>query len=346
MRCFLTIEKENDPFVPFKKIIYLCIHQTELLNHKTMKKYALTVFILTASLCIQAQNLFVATYNLRYDNEDDRQEGNGWTKRCQVICDFLNFEQPDIFGTQEGLKHQLEDLKRGLDQYDYIGIGREDGKEQGEHSAIFYKKDKLKCLDKGNFWLNETPEKPVLGWDAACVRICTWGKFHDWKTNLTFYFFNLHMDHVGVIARREAAKLVIKKIKEIAGNNAPVILTGDFNVDQHDEIYKIFSESGILKDSYMAAKHRFAENGTFQDFDSSMKSESRIDHIFVSNKFEVNNYAIHTDAYWTANEKMPKLKSGNAPKELEFQQYTHRLPSDHYPVLAKIRYEKYGTCKF
>lgn len=127
-----------------------------------MKKFALTVFILTASLCIQAQNLFVATYNLRYDNEDDRQEGNGWTKRCQVICDFLNFEQPDIFGTQEGLKHQLEDLKRGLDQYDYIGIGREDGKEQGEHSAIFYKKDKLKCFDKGNFWLNETPGRSLF----------------------------------------------------------------------------------------------------------------------------------------------------------------------------------------
>ena len=99
-----------------------------------------------------------------------------WTKRCQVICDQLNFEDPDIFGTQEVLVGQLHDLLKGLDGYGYVGVGRDDGKEDGEYSAIFYKKDRLELLQKGNFWLNETPDKPVLGWDAACVRICSWGE--------------------------------------------------------------------------------------------------------------------------------------------------------------------------
>lgn len=305
-----------------------------------MKKYTFTLLFLAITLCISSQNLFVGTYNIRNDNSDDRKEGNAWPKRCQVICDMMNFEQPDIFGTQEVLVGQLRDLKQGLDGYDCIGVGRDDGKEAGEYSAIFYKKDKLKRLDYGNFWLNETPDKPALGWDAACIRICTWGKFQDVKTKLKFYFFNLHMDHVGVVARREAAKLVVRKIKEIAGSNAPVILTGDFNVDQHDEIYQIFTQSGLLKDSYTAAKMRFAENGTFQGFKSSLLTDSRIDHVFVSNRFQVKQYGILTNGYWTEGTSREVSKEGAAPQQLNFRQYVHRLPSDHYPVMVKLNYQK------
>ena len=305
-----------------------------------MKKYTFTLLFLAITLCISSQNLFVGTYNIRNDNSDDRKEGNAWPKRCQVICDMMNFEQPDIFGTQEVLVGQLRDLKQGLDGYDCIGVGRDDGKEAGEYSAIFYKKDKLKRLDYGNFWLNETPDKPALGWDAACIRICTWGKFQDVKTKLKFFFFNLHMDHVGVVARREAAKLVVRKIKEIAGCNAPVILTGDFNVDQHDEIYQIFTQSGLLKDSYTAAKMRFAENGTFQGFKSSLLTDSRIDHVFVSNRFQVKQYGILTNGYWTEGTSREVSKEAAAPQELNFRQYVHRLPSDHYPVMVKLNYQK------
>lgn len=305
-----------------------------------MKKYSFTLLFLAITLCISSQNLFVGTYNIRNDNSGDRKAGNAWPKRCQVICDMMNFEQPDIFGTQEVLVGQLRDLKQGLDGYDCIGVGRDDGKEAGEYSAIFYKKGKLKRLDYGNFWLNETPDKPALGWDAACIRICTWGKFQDVKTKLKFFFFNLHMDHVGVVARREAAKLVVRKIKDIAGSNAPVILTGDFNVDQHDEIYQIFTQSGLLKDSYTAAKMRFAENGTFQGFKSSLMTDSRIDHIFVSNKFQVKQYGILTNGYWTEGASREVSKEGAAPQELNFRQYVHRLPSDHYPVMVKLSYQK------
>ena len=305
-----------------------------------MKKQFILIFCMFCAIGIQAQNLFVGTYNIRYDNDGDKKEGNGWERRWSIICDMLNFEEPDIFGIQEAKVNQIHDLQKGLEGYNYIGVGRDDGKEKGEYAAIFYKKDKLTKIRSGNFWLNETPDKPKLGWDAACIRICTWGEFMDNKDKLKFYFFNLHMDHIGVIARRESAKLVIRKIKEITGGNAPVILTGDFNVDQNDEIFKIFSASGILKDSYSAAKMRFAENGTFNDFDTELKTESRIDHIFVSPKFDVKRYGVLTNGYWTEKGSKENLSSNKAPKELKFKKYARRTPSDHYPVLVKIAYKQ------
>ena len=163
-----------------------------------MKRYFTFALALCFCMALSAQNLFVGTYNIRNHNSSDDSKGNVWTKRCQVICDQLNFEDPDIFGTQEVLVGQLHDLLKGLDGYGYVGVGRDDGKEDGEYSAIFYKKDRLELLQKGNFWLNETPDKPVLGWDAACVRICSWGEFRQKKTGFRFYYFNLHMDHIGI----------------------------------------------------------------------------------------------------------------------------------------------------
>lgn len=304
-----------------------------------MKHLIMTVAALFSVLTMGAQALFVGTYNIRYKNDGDSINGNVWQKRCQVICDQINFEQPDVFGTQEAYINQLHDMDNRLDGYAHIGIGRDDGKEAGEHSAIFYKTDRFELLNKGDFWLSEHPDRPGLGWDAACTRICSWGEFRDKATRFRFIFLNLHMDHIGVTARREAAKLVISKIKEMSDGKAPAILTGDFNVDQNDEIYKIFTESGILKDSYTCARLRFAENGTFNDFKSDLKTDSRIDHIFVSPGFDVRNYAVLTNSYWTpsvVSEK--KRKSRNAPLQIDFQRYDRRTPSDHYPVFARIIY--------
>ena len=283
-----------------------------------MKRILLLAILMVSAVVVSAQDLYVGTYNIRYKNKDDSIKGNVWTKRCQVMCDQINFESPDVLGMQEVLVEQLHDFQRLLDNYSYIGVGRDDGKEAGEYAAIFYKNDRVKLLDSGNFWLNETPDVPKLGWDAACIRICTWGKFKDLRTKKKFYFFNLHMDHVGVVARREAAKLVVSRIKEMA-QDAPVVLTGDFNVDQTDEIYSIFTQSGILKDSYDHARIRFAENGTFNSFKVETKTNSRIDHVFVSPSFKVEAYGIRTDSYWAKG---------------------RRNLSDHYPVFVKLRGEK------
>lgn len=305
-----------------------------------MKKVTFTLLMLAVATAVSAQSLFVGTYNVRNQNDDDQRDGNGWPQRVSVICDMINFEQPDIFGTQEAKIGQVRDMLRLLDGYDYIGVAREDGKEDGEHSAIFFKKDYLQLLDHGDFWLSETPDRPGLGWDAACVRICTWGKFRDKRTKMKFYYFNLHMDHVGVVARREGAKLVVKKIQELTDGKRPVILTGDFNVDQNDEIYTIFTNSGLLNDSYAVAKQRFCENGTFNAFKPDLKTQSRIDHIFLSPKFEVNHYGVLTNCYWTPSADKEQLKGKDAPQEIRFQRYERRLPSDHYLVLAKIHYKK------
>lgn len=296
----------------------------------------LLLFTLITGLSTGAWPLYVATYNIRNHNSSDESKGNMWSNRCRVITEQINFEHPDVFGTQELLYHQLNDMLDMLDDYDYIGIGRDDGKTGGEFSAIFFDKNKIALEEEGNFWLSETPDRPGLGWDAACIRICTWGRFRDLSNDSTFYFFNLHTDHVGVEARRESAKLVVDKIKEIAGS-APVILTGDFNVDQYDETFTIFTQSGILKDSFENARLRFAENGTFNSFDPNLHSSSRIDHVFVSPSWIVDRYGVLTNSYWTPVEDTKSRKGNDAPQQISFKAFDHRLPSDHYPVMVHLK---------
>ena len=293
-----------------------------------------------ATVMSLSAQMLVGSYNIRLKLSDDSVRGDVWTKRCQVICDQVNFMSPDIFGTQEVLHSQLLDMLPRLDGYDYIGVARDDGKTAGEYAAIFYKRDRLRLLDYGNFWLSETPDRPGLGWDAACVRICTWGKFaKQTATNdEAFYFFNLHMDHVGVVARREAAKLIVSKIRDIA-KGTTVIVTGDFNVDQNDEIYSIFTDSGLLRDSYQEARLRFAENGTFNSFDTDLYTDSRIDHIFVSPAIRVESYGVLTNSYWVPdNESATLLKGHDAPQQIDFSRYIRRQPSDHYPVFVKLAF--------
>lgn len=304
------------------------------------KKLLLSLLFAAFAVSQLSAQMLVGSYNIRLKVSSDSVNGNVWGKRCQVMCDQLNFMSPDIFGTQEVLHVQLLDMLDRLDGYDYIGVGRDDGNTGGEYAAIFYKTDRLRLLDYGNFWLNETPDRPGLGWDAACIRICTWGKFASQTAtdDEAFYFFNLHMDHVGVVARREAAKLIVSKVREIA-QGAPVIVTGDFNVDQNDEIYSIFTQSALLKDSYLASRIRFAENGTFNSFDTDLYTDSRIDHIFVSPSIGVDAYGILTNSYWTPdNDSSELMKGHDAPQEIDFTRYVRRQPSDHYPVFVRINF--------
>ncbi len=311
-----------------------------------MKK-SLTLFF--AAICfltvmsaqkLSAQNLTVASYNIRYENQDDASKGNGWKQRCPIVSQLIRFHDFDIFGAQEVLQGQLNDMLGQLPGYDYTGVGRDNGLKDGEFSPIFYNTAKLKLLQSGNFWLSLTDDRPSVGWDAALPRICSWGRFKDKTTGTCFWFFNLHMDHKGVTARLESSILVLKKIGTLT-KGEPFILTGDFNMDQTSDGYKMFAGSGLMQDSYETADIRYALNGTFNNFNPGLKTESRIDHIFTSKGFHVLRYGVLTDSYRTeAGSSSADIKSANFPKEVSLHQYMNRLPSDHYPVMVEVTYLK------
>lgn len=279
---------------------------------------------------VSAQGFNIGTYNLRYANHDDSLHGNGWGQRYPVLVNMIRFHGFDIFGTQEGLYPQLQDMLQTLPGYTYIGVGRDDGKQAGEHSAIFYRTDKFELLESGNFWLSTITDRPNKGWDAALPRICTWGKFREKAAKFTFYMFNLHMDHIGVKARAESSKLILQKIKEFP-KDIPVILTGDFNVDQYNESYTLINESGILRDAFELSPVKLASIGTFNGFNTDEYTDKRIDHIFVSKAFMVQRYGILTDTYRTK-------QTDNVAGQKEI--YKARVPSDHYPVMIGVTHEK------
>ena len=303
-----------------------------------MKKFllALSILLLGASACFAKTTLNVATFNMRLYTDSDKNAGNGWEQRGPVCARLAMFHDFDIFGTQELYKFQIDDMLRWMPGYNYIGVARDDGKEQGEHSAIFYRTDVFEVVESGNFWLSETPDKPGKGWDAACVRICTWGHFKDKKTGFEFLMFNLHMDHIGVVARNESALLIQKKVKEF-GATLPVILTGDFNIDQRGEGYFTVLKTG-LKDSYELAEMRYAENGTFNSWYSDRFTDQRIDHVFVSPCFKVKKYGVLTDSYRRKEQGIVENPQ-DSPAELMIEKYSARMPSDHFPVKVILEVE-------
>lgn len=251
--------------------------------------------------------LNVATFNLRMDTPSDGE--NAWPHRKEKVKGLIRFHDFDICGTQEGFKHQLDDILE-LENYAYVGVGRDDGKDAGEHSAILYKKDRFDVLEKGNFWYSETPDVPGKGWDARCCnRICSWAKFKDKKTGKEFCVFNSHYDHEGRIARRNSSLLLLKRINEIAGN-LPVFCTGDFNATPDDEPIQLIYNDGKLMDSFRITQQPpYGTEGTFNSFNLNSPMKDRIDYIWVTKNITVIKYG-------TLNE----------------QQYG-RFPSDHFPVL-------------
>ena len=270
---------------------------------------ALLLFLLTGSLA--AQNIIAGTFNLRFDNPGD--SGNLWVDRGPVCAALIRFHQFDILGTQEGLRHQLDFLQKELPKYAYYGVGRDDAKTKGEHSAIFYKKDRFLVKDSGDFWLSEKPDAPGFGWDAHHNRICTWLKLEDRKTRKTYFVLNVHYDHRGVVARTESSKLILQKIQSIAGKS-PVMLMGDFNGNHKSDWYLQIQNSPNLKDSYTLANDPYANNGTSTGFRPFPRTKDIIDHIFITKPFKVIRYGILTDTYHG------------------------KFPSDHFPVLAELSF--------
>ncbi len=265
--------------------------------------------ILTAGINADAQTYRVASFNIRFDNP--RDSGNLWVSRAPVVSNLIRYHDFDIFGVQEALKPQLNDISAALPQYAIYGKGRDDGKDAGEHSSIYYKKNMFRLLKSGDFWLSATPDVPGKGWDATCCnRICSWVYLEDVKSRKKFYVFNVHFDHQGVVARKESGKLIVQKIKEIAGS-APVLLTGDFNGNRESEWYKTLANSGIIRDTYKDVKYPYENNSSTNGF-RTPRGMGVIDHIFISKHFSASRWGILTDTYFG------------------------KFPSDHFPVAATV----------
>jgi endonuclease/exonuclease/phosphatase family metal-dependent hydrolase len=235
--------------------------------------------------------LQVMTFNVRYDNPDDSL--NNWQYRKDAAAEMIAAYDVDLLGTQEVLANQLNDLKERLPQYAAIGVGRADGKEGGEYSAIFYKKDIFEVLKSGTFWLSETPEAAgSKGWDGACERIVTWAALQEKRTGKRLVFVNTHLDHVGKVARRESVRLILERVKA-ERNGLPVIITGDFNSTPESEVIQHVLADGTFFDTRLLAPSVAETNGTFHGF-GKIPAERRhiIDYIFVTNDITVNTYTV------------------------------------------------------
>jgi len=301
-----------------------------------------TLFILAAMLSLSAvhsQDLRVASYNIRYASSADYNHGDGWNQRKDVLCSFLGYEDFDVFGAQEVTWPQLQDMLSALSQYGYVGVGRDDGDRGGEFCPVFYNKERFELLDSGTFWLSETPDKPAKGWDAACVRICTWAHLLDSQSKKDVWFFNTHLDHIGVVAREEGAKLILSKIRSIAGEGVKAVVTGDFNVDQSNPVYSTVISDGLLKDCAVCADKKFIPSGTISDWKVGNYTESHIDHIFVSSgNADVRKFAVLTFHYWNS-ETIEQSKLGDFPSEVQSVKRSVHTTSDHYPIAAEISFE-------
>ncbi len=228
----------------------------------------------------------IISYNIKYDNKIDVT--NNWNLRKKKLVKILKTNRPSFIGIQEGLLHQVEYIDTNLPDYDYIGVGREDGKIKGEFCAVYYDSTKYNLLKQATFWLSKTPEKVSIGWDAALERVCTYGYFENKRSKTRHWVFNTHFDHIGQRSRLESSRLILDKIEILNVLGEPTILMGDFNgLPKSDEIQLIKSK---LNDTIELSLHTHeGPAGTFNGFDIKKNINKRIDYIF-SKKIDISTH--------------------------------------------------------
>lgn len=268
------------------------------------------------SVPLLAQDLHVMTFNIRYNNARDSQ--NAWPYRKDNLTSQILFHDVHLLGVQEALHEQMVDLDQRLPSFNYIGVGRDDGKEKGEYSAIFFDTTRLNVMESGTFWLSQTPDVAgSKGWDAALPRIVTWGRFRDRQTKKIFFAFNTHFDHMGKEARRESAKLLLQKISTLS-HNTPAILTGDFNSVPTDEPIQIITDNTnplhLTDSKQMSATPHYGPTGTFNGFGQKERDAFPIDYIFLK----------------SANWKVKKHATLS-------ESWGGRFASDHFAVMAILK---------
>ena len=261
-----------------------------------MKKVLYIVIMLLAafscmSLPVQSQRLNVMSFNIRYQNKHDGN--NAWENRKDAMVRFLDKRHPDVFGLQEVLDEQFTVLCSHLSDYEAVGIGRDDGARKGEYAPVFFLKSRYILIDSGTFWLSDTPDEVSRGWDAVCNRICTWALLQHRKSGKRFIFASTHLDHRGVTARTNAARLIKQRLGSTSAG-LPIVLVGDFNVTEKSEAYETISGYDYaLNDTWKVSKRCNGLTCSFNGWgEYNDENGEKIDFVFVSPSIKVKKAAI------------------------------------------------------
>jgi endonuclease/exonuclease/phosphatase family metal-dependent hydrolase len=277
----------------------------------------LYAFIFSFSAVQAADDLRVMSFNLRYINPGDRAEKT-WVARRDQVAAVMKADRADFIGVQEAFRSMLDDVKARLPEFAEVGVGRENGKEKGEYSAILYRSANWEMLDGGTFWLSDTPDVPGSAhWGNSVVRICTWGQFRHRTERREVLLYNTHFDHESQPCREKGAALIVRKISE-QGGSLPVVVMGDLNAAPDNPAIACFTAATPrLIDVWAALRPHVPaqESGTFHGFHGNTDG-ARIDYIFASEQLRAKDVEIVR-----ANEKGV-------------------YPSDHYPVRATFTWKE------
>lgn len=258
------------------------------------------------------ETLCVMTYNLRFASASGP---NAWQDRRPLMRRLIKQTGPDVIGTQEGLYGQLKDLAVDMPEFDWIGLGRKGG-SRDEFGAVFYRRDRLEPIEFDHFWLSDTPDRiGSTTWGNNLPRMVTTVRFRDKKTQREFHFWNTHFDHQSATAREKSARLIRQRVSAL-GSALPMFLVGDFNAPAGaSRPFEILTGDQFFTEAWQIARERVGEGiGTFNNFDAVPVGGPRIDWILVRGNVAVDSVEIVTN------------------------QYNGRFPSDHFPVLARIRF--------
>lgn len=229
-------------------------------------------------------DITLVSANIRYANPGDGP--HRWELRRAFAVKTLVNLNPDLIGFQEVLHQQLQHLKADLPGYEFVGVGRDDGKTRGEYSPIAFRRERYELEKWGTLWLSPTPDVVgSKGWDAALPRICTWAILKDKPLGTRLLCANTHFDHRGQTAQLESARLLAQRLPQLAADagGLPILLTGDFNVTEDSPALQNLTSQ--LNDTYRAIHpKRSNEEATFHDF-KGITQGSRIDFILASNPF-------------------------------------------------------------
>lgn len=274
-----------------------------------MRPFLLLACAGVMALCLGAETLRVMTFNVRYPNPGDGPDA--WPQRRDLLVEVVRAQSPDVMGTQELFYEQGQYIVDKLPGYTWFGLSRR-GNHEDEHMGVFYRKDRLKLLDNGDFWLSQAPEKPgSSAWGMSLPRMATWGLFEMQGAGRRFLFINTHLAHrdVDEAARQKSAQLLAFRVG-LQDQDLPVVLTGDFNAPAGGPAYSILVPP--MRDARVQAGEKPGPEGTFHGFRGTV-GPARIDWILYRAPWEVERV-----------------------EAITFQR-GGRYPSDHLPVAAVFR---------